>query len=65
MVMNTNIMQKQSEFGGGVCHLLLQSGVFRLSNIKDSPSFCPVSDVEYDAGTVTVITLCCPKHSKE
>ena len=30
----------------------------KLNSIEDSPSFCPVTDVEYDAGTIVVIALC-------
>ena len=29
-----------------------------LNTIGDSPSFCPVTDVEYDAGTVALIVVC-------
>ena len=30
----------------------------KLNNIEDSPPFCPVTDVEYDAGTIAVIAVC-------
>ena len=30
----------------------------KLNNIEDSSSFCPVTDVEYDAGTIAVIAVC-------
>ena len=32
--------------------------IIKLNSIEDSPSFCPVTDVEYDAGTIAVIALC-------
>ena len=30
----------------------------KLNNIEDSSPFCPVTDVEYDAGTIAVIAVC-------
>ena len=30
----------------------------KLNNIEDSSPFCPITDVEYDAGTIAVIAVC-------
>ena len=32
--------------------------IIKLNSTEDTPSFCPVTDVEYDAGTIAVIALC-------